>query len=136
MVPPFFGGSYPVAFFALYPDRDTFLSIPEMLVLGGAVAQLLWRRRPDLVHAYSLPVSARRRSSGTRQIASATIAPNVRATQDDVVDWFDGNGRAIDMRTAWLLPPTRAGKEPSRRSRAAFFVLLAVVLAVVGATAG
>jgi phosphatidate cytidylyltransferase len=27
-----------VAFFALYEDRDTFLSIPEALVLGGAIA--------------------------------------------------------------------------------------------------
>ena len=56
-------------------------------------------------------------------------APNVRATQDDVVDWFAENDRGIDMRTAWLLPPTRAGREPSRRSRAVFFVLLAVALA-------
>ena len=30
---------------------------------------------PYLVHAYSLPVSARRRSNGTRHIASATIEP-------------------------------------------------------------
>jgi phosphatidate cytidylyltransferase len=31
-------GAVAVAFFALYEDRDTFLSIPEALVLGGVIA--------------------------------------------------------------------------------------------------
>lgn len=67
-------------------------------------------------------------SSGSIVYLGHGDASNVRATQDDVVDWFAQSYRGIDMRTAWLLPPTRAGKEPSRRSRAAFFVLLAVAL--------
>lgn len=68
-------------------------------------------------------------SSGSIVYLGHGDASNVRATQDGVVAWFAENGRGIGMRTAWLLPPTRAGKEPSRRSRAAFFVLLAVALA-------
>lgn len=56
-------------------------------------------------------------------------ASNVRTAQDDVVKWFAGSGVDLDMEDVWLLPPTRTGKEPTRRSRAIFFVLLAVALA-------
>lgn len=56
-------------------------------------------------------------------------ASNVRKSQGDVLDWFESNSVQLDMETVWLLPPTRTGKEPTRRSRASFFVLLAVALA-------
>lgn len=56
-------------------------------------------------------------------------ASNVRSAQDAVFAWYSDNGVELDRETVWLLPPTRAGKEASRRSRAAFFVLLAVALA-------
>jgi len=56
-------------------------------------------------------------------------ASNVRTAQNGVIDWFHTNGVTLDMETVWLMPPVRTGREPTRRSRASFFVLLAAALA-------